>query len=340
MEEQTGGAPWSVAVASSLILGLIVGIPYYGIPFFYDYFEAAYGWSRASMMLGLPVGTFVTLVAGPWLVPRVPPRRGIVCGAAVCAAAMAGFGVMGGGLAGYYAMWLLYMAGWTFAGPLAHQICYRKVFGLRRGRAFAVSFFGYQRVGGDFGGAVGAAVDGGIGIPGALLAMGGVMLLAVPVAFFGLPELRAHGVAAAGDGEPAFRWERPFWLLMLGSTISIAGIGGVSQHLKLIFREAGFSEQARLDAVFGWTLMVMLTAGAAGAVPVCAGFGAVSEAAGDYSGVCADGRIDAVAAVAGPAVRAVHFRVCVRVGDQFRFLDGAVAGDRFFSMGQGNRWGG
>ena len=122
-------------MASSLILGLIVGIPYYGIPFFYDYFEAAYGWSRASMMLGLPVGTFVTLVAGPWLVPRVPPRRGIVCGAAVCAAAMAGFGVMGGGLAGYYAMWLLYMAGWTFAGPLAHQILLSEVFGLRRGRA-------------------------------------------------------------------------------------------------------------------------------------------------------------------------------------------------------------
>jgi hypothetical protein len=53
-------------------------------------------------------------------------------------------------------------------------------------------------------------------------------------------------------------------LLLLGSTISIAGIGGVSQHLKLIFREAGFNEQARLDAVFGWTLMAMLTAGAAG----------------------------------------------------------------------------
>jgi MFS family permease len=249
--EQTGGAPWSVAVASSLILGLIVGIPYYGIPFFYDYFEAAFGWSRAAMMLGLPVGTFVTLLAGPWLVPRVPPKRGIICGAAVCAAAMAGFGAMGGGLAGYYAVWLLYMAGWTFAGPLAHQILLSEIFGLRRGRAFAVSFFGIS------------ALTAALGFRGALLAMGGVMLLAVPVAIFGLPDLRVT-TTAAGDGEPAFQWNRPFWLLLLGSTISIAGIGGVSQHLKLIFREAGFNEQARLDAVFGWTLMAMLTAGAAG----------------------------------------------------------------------------
>lgn len=256
--------PWGVAVASSLILGFIVGIPYYGIPFFYDYFEVAYGWSRASMMLGLPVGTFVTLVAGPWLVPRVPPKRGILCGAAVCAAAMAGFGAMGGGLAGYYGVWLLYMAGWTFAGPLAHQILLSEVFGLKRGRAFAVAFFGISAFGAVSVALLARPLTEALGFRGALFSMGAVMLLAVPVAFFGLPDLRAHGVAAAGDGEPAFRWDRPFWLLLLGSTISIGGIGGVSQHLKLIFREAGFGEQARLDAVFGWTLMVMLTAGAAG----------------------------------------------------------------------------
>ena len=263
MTERTGGAPWGVAVASSLILGLIVGIPYYGIPFFYDYFEAAYGWSRAAMMLGLPVGTFVTLLAGPWLVPRVPPKRGIICGAAVCAAAMSGFGAMGGGLAGYYAVWLLYMAGWTFAGPLAHQILLSEIFGLKRGRAFAVSFFGISALGAVSVALLARPLTAALGFRGALLAMGGVMLLAVPVAIFGLPDIRIQP-AAARSGEPAFQWDRPFWLLLLGSTISIAGIGGVSQHLKLIFREAGYGEQARLDAVFGWTLMAMLTAGAAG----------------------------------------------------------------------------
>ena len=250
-------------MASSLILGLVVGLPYYGIPFFYDYFEAAYGWPRAAMMLGLPFGTFVTLVAGPWLVPRVPPKWGIVWGAAVCAAAMAGFGAMSGGLAGYYAVWLLYMAGWTFAGPLAHQILLSEVFGLKRGRAFAVSFFGISVLGAMSVALFARPLTAAMGFRGALMAMGGVMLLAMPVALFGLPDVRVQA-AAESDGEPAFRWDRPFWLLLAGSTISIAGIGGVSQHLKLIFREAGFGEQARLDAVFGWTLMAMLTAGAAG----------------------------------------------------------------------------
>jgi hypothetical protein len=57
-----------------LILGLVVGIPYYSMPFFYDYFEAAYGWPRAAMTLGLPNGTFATLLLGPMLIRRLPPR--------------------------------------------------------------------------------------------------------------------------------------------------------------------------------------------------------------------------------------------------------------------------
>ena len=100
------------------------------------------------------------------------------------------------------------------------------------------------------------------GFRAALTAMGGVVLLASPIAWFGLPDVRPGGVKAAGS--EGFPWNQAFWLLLAGSTVSMAGIGGVSQHLKLIFREAGYTGQARLDAVFGWTLMAMLAAGGAG----------------------------------------------------------------------------
>ncbi len=255
-------APWGAAIASSFILGLVVGVPYYGIPFFYDYFEAAYGWSRAAIMLGLPIGTFVTLFAGPWLVPRVAPKHGIVWGAAGCAAALAAFGWMPGSVAAYYGIWLLYMTGWTFAGPLAHQILLSEVFGLKRGRAFAIAFFGISALGALSVACLARPLTAAFGFRAALTAMGGVVLVASPIAWFGLPDARPGEAKSAGS--EGFQWNRAFWLLLAGSTVSMAGIGGVSQHLKLIFREAGYTEQARLDAVFGWTLMAMLTAGGAG----------------------------------------------------------------------------
>ncbi|OYW10147.1 MAG: hypothetical protein B7X34_05195, partial [Acidobacteriia bacterium 12-62-4] len=46
--------------------------------------------------------------------------------------------------------------------------------------------------------------------------------------------------------------------------ISIAGVGGISQHLKLILLEANYPSQARLDAVFGFTVLLMLLAGSIG----------------------------------------------------------------------------
>ncbi|MBL8239705.1 MAG: hypothetical protein JNM66_19935 [Bryobacterales bacterium] len=254
--------PWRFAVASGVILGLVVGIPYYGLPYFYDYFESAFGWSRASIMLGLPVGTLVTLAAGPLLVRKLPPRLCIVWGAPVCGVAIAGFGVMDGSLWMYYLLWIVYMTGWTFAGPLSHQVLLTQVFSQKRGAAYALAFFGISLFGAFSVAALARPLTAAFGFQTALRIIGAVVCLAGPVARLALPAAHSQGAPAGPSAGMGTR--RVFWLLLIGTTLSMAGIGGVSQHLKLIFKESGYGGQAQLDAVFGWTLMAMLIAGATG----------------------------------------------------------------------------
>ncbi len=254
----------TVAVLSSLILGLVVGLPYYGLPFFYDYLEAAHGWPRQAILFGLPIGTLVTLIAGPLLVRRVPPRAGIVIGSLVCGAAVAGFGFTRGSLAAYFALWIAYMTAWTFAGPIMHQVLLTRVYPHKRGTALAIAFFGISAFGALSVNAAARPLTAAFGFETALAGLGLLVALAAPVAWFGLPSLAPEPAPAPHATHERLSRNRHFWLLIAGSTLSISGIGAVSQHLKLMIRDAIGPDQARVDAVFGLTLMIMLGAGALG----------------------------------------------------------------------------
>src|SRR6185312_9882408 len=61
---------WWVTAGAFLTFGIAVGIPYYNIGFFYDYFQRTYGWSRSEITLGFPIAALLTIWAGPLLVPR------------------------------------------------------------------------------------------------------------------------------------------------------------------------------------------------------------------------------------------------------------------------------
>ncbi|MBN9663260.1 MAG: hypothetical protein J0H49_33985 [Acidobacteria bacterium] len=259
----SGEAPWSVAIASGLILGLVVGVPYYGLPYFYDYFEhplsqGGFGWSRSSVILGLPIGTLVTLIAGPLVVRRCPPRTAILWGSVICAAALAGFGRMGGTLAEYYFLWILYMTGWTLAGPLSHQILLTRTFLHHRGSAMAIAYFGISLFGALSVLCLARPLTLAFGFRTALLVIGLSVLLAVPLALRAFPKVEPLHPAAQFHPRGGAPLNRGFWLLLTGSTIAVGGVAGVTQHLKLIFQEAGYRNQAELDQVFGWTILVML----------------------------------------------------------------------------------
>ncbi len=47
---------WWVTAAAFVTFGLAVGVPYYNIGFFYDYFQREFGWSRSDITSGLSFG--------------------------------------------------------------------------------------------------------------------------------------------------------------------------------------------------------------------------------------------------------------------------------------------
>lgn len=263
---------WSTAISCALLLGLVVGLPYYGLPFFYDYFEQTFGWSRSQIVLGLPLGTLVTLVLGPTLVRRTPPRTSIIGGSLACGVALAGMGAMHGDIRWYFALWLLYMSGWIFAGPLSHQILLTQLYPERRGTALAVAYFGISIFGASSVAFVARPVTAAFGFETALVVLGVCVMLASPLAWLLLPHVPADPPRAASPDEAGV-WRKPaFWWLLLGSTLAISGVGGISQHLKLIFREALGNNQARVDEVFGWALLLMLIVGSCGRFSFAWGF--------------------------------------------------------------------
>ena len=54
---------WWIAAAGFVTSGLAVGVPYYNVPFFYDSFQRASGWSRAQITLGFPLAAVLTFSA-------------------------------------------------------------------------------------------------------------------------------------------------------------------------------------------------------------------------------------------------------------------------------------
>ena len=97
----------------------------------------------------------------------------------------------------------------------------------------------------------------------ALQTMGVVILLVVPVVLLALrdrpsdmgldPEPASQVARAATSVSLTFvdlLVRRPFWLLMVGSFLSIAAIGAVNQHMKLLFLDVQLSASLVADTTF------------------------------------------------------------------------------------------
>jgi predicted MFS family arabinose efflux permease len=209
----------------------------------------------------------VTLVAGPALVERLTPRTSVMAGAVLCAAAVAGFGEMRGSLTAYYGLWILYMTGWTLAGPMKHQLLLAQIFDKERGSALAAAFFGLSLFGALSVVCLSRPLTQAYGPAMALRLTGATMLLAVPIAWFCLPGGLQAGKPSAREVEDGQSrpWGSPaFWLLLCGGALTASGIAGIIQHWKLILRERGFTNQERLDELYGWTMLLMLACSALG----------------------------------------------------------------------------
>ncbi len=271
MKQKEGFYGWWISIAAFFTFGLSVGIPYYGMPFFYDYYEKTFGWNRSDIVFGFPLAAVCMLWFGPMVIPKFSPRKMIVVGTGLTAVAFVGFGTMGGNVYVYWALWLLYMAGYILSGPISHQILISQWFRKDRGKAMAATYLGVGLFGGISSKLIAKPLTDMLGFQGALLAIGGMMVLAWPLALLVMKDKPADiGQFPDGDSQAhadtkvapqtfSFLLKQPsFWLLMVGSLCSIGAIGSINQNMKFVFKEQGFVDQNTLNSLFADATMMIL----------------------------------------------------------------------------------
>jgi MFS family permease len=267
---------WFVAGAVFVTFGISVGIPYYAMPFFYDYYEKDLVWSRSQITFWLPLAALLTLWVGPLLVHRFSPRKLILIGTALTCIAFIGFGHMEA-LSFYYALWFFYIVGFIFAGPIPHQVLISQWFRKRRGFAMAIAYLGVGTFGALSAKFIAKPLTEAFGWHTALQIMGVLMFATWPIALFVMRDrpadmgLNPDGAVDAqdyvGPAPHDFKYllrPRSFWLLLVGSACSIGSIGSINQHMKLIFLDQGFQDQAQLNRVFSDALFAIMVSSIAG----------------------------------------------------------------------------
>ena len=253
---------WWVTLAAFFTFGLAVGIPYYNIGFFYDYFQREFHWSRADITLGFPLAAALTIWFGPIVIHRFSPRKLILVGTVLTAIALSGFAQMGPALWIYYGFWVVYTIGYILSGPIPHQLIVSQWFRLNRGKAMGIVYVGVGLMG-SVGSFIVKPLTEKFGYHVALIVLAGLVLLTWPLVLL-LVKDKPSDVGQNPDGaaEPpaesriesaSFRelltsW--PFWLLLIGSFCSIGSIGAINFHMKFVFLDEGFTQGSMVDSAW------------------------------------------------------------------------------------------
>ncbi len=231
-----------VAATGFLSLFSLVGIMFYGLPFFYDFWVQEYGWTRAQVTSGNAVGKILIgplfgFIAG-WMIDKVGPRKVMLSGIV-----MGGFALIG--LSFTTTLWQFYLfyifnaLGYVFGGPLPNQVLVSRWFDKTRGQAMGYIYLGIG-IGGMLVQQVAKWLNVNFGWHRALLILGLLMIvIAFPMTWF-VKDTPDDFAQAAKPDEPKISlggilksW--PFYLLAIGSMCSIGAVGGTNQNLKLFF---------------------------------------------------------------------------------------------------------
>jgi sugar phosphate permease len=238
--EKLNKAQVQVAATGFLSLFSLVGIMFYGLPFFYDFWVTDFGWSRATVTSGnafgkIIIGPIFGFIAG-WFIDRFGPRRLMLAGILMGGFALIGLSTMTS-LWQFYLFYLFNAVGYMFGGPLPNQVMVSRWFNKSRGKAMGIIYLGI-----GFGGMLvpqmAKWLNFNFGWRDAIMILGIFMIaVAFPMAWFvkESPEENAKQRTIAGKKVPLGNILRgwPFYLLVIGSMCSIGAVAGTGQNLKL-----------------------------------------------------------------------------------------------------------
>ena len=262
-----GSSQTYIVITAFLSLFAIVGIAYYGLPFFFDFMTKDFGWSRTTVTSGnalgkLLIGPLFGFIAG-WLIDRYGPRRLMLLGSVFMGVALVGLGYNGGVLWMFYMFYIFNALGYVCAGPLPCQVLISRWFDKNRGKAMGIAYLGIG-AGGTVAPLLATKLESGFGWNMSLAGLGIlVILISMPLAFFIKEPKKKEEKTEETKTKPAtvsirsILTNRNFYLLGLGSMCAIGVVGGIGQHLKLYLRDLEFS-QDQAAQIMSLVLMMSL----------------------------------------------------------------------------------
>ncbi len=256
--DQQRAAKQAVA-ACFFVLFCIVGIAFWGLPFFYDFMFQQFGWTRAQVTSGNAVGKLLIgpafgFIAG-WVVDRFGPKRLMISGILMAGAALIGLGRIST-LPLFYLFYSLNALGYLCGGPLPCQVLLSRWFVKSRGKAMGFAYLGI-----GLGGAVVPWIShlfvSRLGWQMALRDLGVlVILIALPFALF-VKESPGQNTARPRDGSADVKRalkSLSLALLIVGSMCSIAAVNGTQQNLKFFLSFDRHYTQHDAAQVFSFVL--------------------------------------------------------------------------------------
>jgi MFS family permease len=252
---QTESRQTYTVIAAFFSLLAIVGFVLYGLPFFYDFYIKEFGWSRATVTSGNALGKLLVaplfgFIAG-WLVDKYGPRRLMITGILLTAAALLGLSMMKS-LGLFYFSYILVALGYVFGGPLPCQVLISRWFSKNRGKAMGIAYLG---IGTGFAMVpqISASLVLHTGWHNSLMILAGIIvLLSLPFALFIKNAPVGYEKIESNVKETKISdilKNKYFYILAFGSMCSIAAVGGLNQHLKLYLRDLTFSQAQAANVI-------------------------------------------------------------------------------------------